>query len=281
MVIQIKSLLLNNTQEELFENLLDFLDGKTTVYHGTSPENKINIQQNGLNGKYTGDKNSATEILRSVNPDAYNASKDKVFTTNSRWMAAKYAASHHNGERITGLSDTSDILKTFPRTIHSYVTGKGIVKMRLPKEFVSKSEVLNPELKSLLDKNLHSSTIQNNSDMVRNYIVPNIGLKSFGNDRVFKNDIDTKYISGSNNYEKINLKNIKNNIFNKRTEYSKIKSNALRGSNKSTRIGRSNAKKVNLVSNGLKALGSGIIGYNLLKDEPTKVDQFIDTIIDK
>ena len=247
-------------------------DGKTTVYHGTSPENKKRIQAEGLLKHHTGAENSATNILKSVDQDTYNKSLDKTYTTNSRWAAAQYAGSHLNGERVTGLSDPIDILKTIPNTFKSYITGNGIVKMRIPKEFVNKNEVLNPELKSKLDPNLQPIGVQFAPNFIRNYIIPRVGVNAFGSDRVFKDNIPTNFISGSKDYNtNATLNGIKANIKNKigtpESKYSKIKNNfAMRGSNVRVRRLRSNA---NLANNGLNAvgiLGTGAIGNHLMND---------------
>lgn len=271
------------------EALFDVFDGKTTVYHGTSPVNKKRIQAEGLLKYHTGAENSATNILKSIDQDTYDKSLDKTYTTNSRWSAAKYAGSHLNGERITGLSDPIDILKTIPNTFKSYITGKGIVKMRIPKDFINKNEVLNPELKSKLDPTLQPIEVQFAPNFIRNYIIPRTGVNLFGSDRVFKDNIPTNFISGSKDYNTnttLNGNGIKSNIKDKigapESKYSKIKNNfAMRGSNVRVRRLRSNA---NLVNNGLNAvgiLGTGAIGNHLMNNDPTKVDQFIDTLTDK
>ena len=255
------------------EGLFDWVDGKQTVYHGTSSDNKKNIQQNGLLKQHTGGENSATSILNVIDPDAYNNSLNKTYTTKSRWEAAKYAGSHLNGERVTGLSDPLDQLKAVPNIIKSYVTGDGIVKARIPKDFINKNEVINPELKLYMDPNLQPLATQMTKPFVKNYIVPYIMRKNFGNNKVFKESIPTEFISGSKDYKTgINMDGIKENIKSKfntnKSKYTKIKENlALRGSNKNVNNMTKNAKLVNAGVTAAKVGGAAILADQLYNQE--------------
>ena len=242
------------------EGFFDWVDGKQTVYHGTSVDNKKNIQKNGLLKQHTGGENSATSILNAVDPTMHDNSLNKTYTTKSRWEAAKYAGTHLNGERITGLSDPIDQIKTIPNIIKSYITGDGIVKARIPKDFINKHEVLNPELKGYMDPKLNPTNVRFSPDFIREYIVPYRMKNTFGDNKVFKESIPTEFISGSKNYNTgISLDGIKENIKNKfnsnKSRYTKIRENlALRGSNK--RVHRID-KNVKLIKAGATAAKIG------------------------
>ena len=116
-----------------------FIDGRETIYHGTSEAAKKKIQTEGLMGKYTGSgSDEAKGITQILDAKTVGASKGKVFLDRSRGGAAGYASQHVNGDRINDGSP-----KQIAQMFKSMVTGNGIVKARVPLH--SKELLANPE----------------------------------------------------------------------------------------------------------------------------------------
>jgi hypothetical protein len=183
------------------ENLL------TTVYHGTSPASKQQILDNGISASFTGQDGTLTDKALS-GTTAGDASKGLVFTTESKWDAARYAASHDpkTGDRVDNTSPIYDQFLKLGRQIKSYVANDGIIKMNLPGHMTT-NEVLNPEFRSLLELNKAGASvpekyqyIQNMPGLISNNVATTYGNIGFGSDRVFANNIPTKYIVGSKDY---------------------------------------------------------------------------------
>lgn len=251
--------------KQLIEEYFDFLDGRQTIYHGTSPENKKEILQNGLQGQYTGQVGSATGNVLNGTIQGED-SKNKVFTTSSKWGAAKYAASHtKDGNRIIGASPIKDQLVVFPRAVKAYVTNDGIIKARLDKDF-QKHEILNPELKSFVDPNY--GNLRPETQMAPQGIKNFMATKMFGNDKVYNKDIPSYMINGGRNYKKQSFgqhyDEIKDNIFGKESDFSKLRRKGKIGSNKTVRQNIKNGKNIGLINSGLSLGMLGGIGYSLL-----------------
>lgn len=182
-------------------------DSYFTVYHGTSPDIKSKIVANGLQTKYTGLEDTLTRNALG-NTVTGDMSKGLVFTTSSKWDAARYAASHDPtmGKRIDNTSPISDQIKKLSRQIKSYVTDDGIVTMILPNN-MSKYEVLNPEAALLISdkfKTLPINSVPNKYISLQRApkgLTNMVAAEGFGKDKVFIADIPSKYVKGSKDYQ--------------------------------------------------------------------------------
>ena len=124
------------------KKLLDkgYIDGRTTLYHGTSEDAANKIRKVGLKAKYTAKGSSeAKQIMGLLPDDIRQKSKGHTFLTGNRLSAAEYSSQHRSGgsrELMHG--------KTF-RNMRDHYTGvkKGIVKARVP--LYMKKTIVNPE----------------------------------------------------------------------------------------------------------------------------------------
>jgi len=128
------------------KKLLDmgYIDGRTTLYHGTSEAAAKRIKEEGLKGKYTGvGSKEADAITKQLANDVLNQSKGKVFLDRSRWGAANYAI-QHKGDR----KRIVDHFNIDWKGLFEHLTGvkKGIVKARVPLHM--KTTIRNPEARS-------------------------------------------------------------------------------------------------------------------------------------
>ena len=89
---------------------------------------------NGMNINKAG--NTPDTVIGILPQNLQDASKNKNYTTTSRFQAATYAAQHQNGRRV-------DPTKISPLdTIRNYITGNGIVTMKIPNDFDRKTKLL-------------------------------------------------------------------------------------------------------------------------------------------
>ena len=174
---------------------------RISVYHGTSPVAKDQILETGLAARYSGEPGTLTaKALEGT--EAAEASKNAVYTTTSKWDAARYAASHTaNGSRVDNTASIPEQLAKLGRQVKAYVTSDGIVEASLPMAYKA-SEIWNPEFRAIVNSGTADALpskyvgLANNSESAR----LTYGNVAFGNDRVFRADIPTKYIVGSKDY---------------------------------------------------------------------------------
>ena len=173
MIIPIKKIILESLQGQ----------GSIRVYHGTSPEYKEDILQNGMKISRAGKGNDSS--IKKLDKDIQDVSGNRNYTTTSKFQAASYAAQHDNGQRLS-----PDQIKG-SKTLKSLATNDGIVQMDIPKSFDQKHRVINPEYATIMSK-------------AKDGIIPTIKAMraggAFKNDRVYNKDIPTEFIKGSKNY---------------------------------------------------------------------------------
>ena len=210
------------------------------VYHGTSPEYKEDILQNGMRISRAGKGNDSS--IKKLDKDIQDVSGNRNYTTTSKFQAASYAAQHDNGQRLN-----PDQIKG-SKTLKSLATNDGIVQMDIPKSFDQKHRVINPEYANIMSK-------------AKDGIIPTIKAMraggAFKNDRVYNKDIPTEFIKGSKNY------NPNSKAYTLHTPVSKnpLKDLAVRGRTK--RI-RKNEKYISGIKAGLGAVGAvGTIGAGI------------------
>lgn len=173
---------------------------RITVYHGTSPATKERILETGLAARYSGEPGTLTaKALEGT--EAGELSKGAVYTTTSKWDAARYAASHaENGTRVDNTASVPEQLRKLGRQIKAYVTSDGIVEAALPMTYKS-SEIWNPEFRAIVQAGVDElpskyAGLADRSEAIRTIY----GNVAFGNDRVFRSDIPTRYLVGSKDY---------------------------------------------------------------------------------
>lgn len=118
-----------------------YIDGRTTLYHGTSEESAKKIKQEGLKAKYTGVGSPTSKSITDILPeDIVNKSKGHSFLDKKRFLAAHYAAQHRgDGKRST--EPSGEVIKDWFK--HFVGTKKGVVKARVP--LWDKKTIKNPE----------------------------------------------------------------------------------------------------------------------------------------
>jgi len=113
------------------------LDGRTTVYHGTSEAAAKKIREEGVKGKYTAVGSPEAKSITQILPkDVVEKSKGLSFMTKNDAMAAVYALQHNDGKREVVQPDPFEVVRRMR-------SKEGIVKARLPSGKYEKRD--NPE----------------------------------------------------------------------------------------------------------------------------------------
>ena len=177
------------------------ITGRERLYHGTDPSNVKNLLKDGIKAKFTGQEGSNTAALEGT--DLYDKSLGKTFLTKSPLEGLMYASQSDLGGMSSGLTD-EEVMANMPSA------RKGLLKANLPTWKDEIKTVENPEVAGMSFKewkknNLGPFERMNSSDkQLKNQYK---GLK----DRTVTvdGDIPSKYIKGSDNYQRANLGEIK------------------------------------------------------------------------
>ncbi len=175
-----------------------YIDGRTTLYHGTSESAADKIRQEGLKAKYTAKGSSEAKSITGTLPkDLVDKSKGHTFLTGKKLTAAEYAGQHRaEGGRV--LMDKSSV----PNMLDNYIgKKKGIVKARVP--LYNRETIMNPEARGSFGE-------WKKKTPGINFIAPTeMQQKSIHNSlketKVVRGNIARKYIKGDN-YKGANLK---------------------------------------------------------------------------
>ena len=217
------------------------------VYHGTSPEYKEDILQNGMKISRAGKGNDSS--IKKLDKDIQDVSGNRNYTTTSKFQAASYAAQHDNGQRLS-----PDQIKG-SKTLKSLATNDGIVQMDIPKSFDQKHRVINPEYATIMSK-------------AKDGIIPTIKAMraggAFKNDRVYNKDIPTEFIKGSKNYNP----NSKAYTLPTPVSNSPVRDSAVRGRTKKIRNNEKYVAKAKAITAGAGLAGAtaGLYGLSKLVD---------------
>ena len=236
MIIPIKKIILESLQGQ----------GSIRVYHGTSPEYKEDILQNGMKISRAGKGNDSS--IKKLDKDIQNVSGNRNYTTTSKFQAASYAAQHDNGQRLS-----PDQIKG-SKTLKSLATNDGIVQMDIPKSFDQKHRVINPEYATIMNK-------------AKDGIIPTIKAMraggAFKNDRVYNRDIQTEFIKGSKNYNP-NSEAYKNPT----NQTNPLRDSAVRGRTKKIRNNEKYVAKAKAITTGAGLAGAtaGLYGLSKIGD---------------
>ena len=175
-----------------------YIDGRNTLYHGTSTSAADRIRKVGLQAKYTGKGSSeAKQILNVLPEDLIEKSKGHTFLTSKRATAAEYAAQHGKSGRSVAPS-----LGLYNRFFKNYVgIDKGVVKSRVP--LYNRKVISNPEGRGSFGE------WQRKKPIIGMVAPTDLQQKAIHNSlmesKVVKGSIARKYIKG-NNYKGPNLK---------------------------------------------------------------------------
>ena len=241
MIIPIKKIILESLQGQ----------GSIRVYHGTSPEYKEDILQNGMKISRAGKGNDSS--IKKLDKDIQNVSGNRNYTTTSKFQAASYAAQHDNGQRLS-----PDQIKG-SKTLKSLATNDGIVQIDIPKSFDQKHRVINPEYATIISK-------------AKDGIIPTIKAMraggDFKNDRVYNKDIPTEFIKGSKNY------NPNSEAYKTPTNQtnplrdSSVRNSAVRGRTKKIRNNEKYVAKAKAITAGagLAGVAGGLYGLSKIGD---------------
>ena len=227
--------------------ILEALQGQNSirVYHGTSPEYKEDILQNGMKISRAGKGNDSS--IKKLDKDIQDVSGNRNYTTTSKFQAASYAAQHNNGQRLS-----PDQIKG-SKTLKSLATNDGIVQMDIPKSFDQKHRVINPEYATIMSK-------------AKDGIIPTIKAMraggAFKNDRVYNKDIPTEFIKGSKNY------NPNSKAYTTPVQDSSVRNSAVRGRTKKIRNNEKYVAKAKAITTGAGLAGAtaGLYGLSKLVD---------------
>jgi hypothetical protein len=221
------------------------------VYHGTSPEYKEDILQNGMRISRAGKGNDSS--IKKLDKDIQDVSGNRNYTTTSKFQAASYAAQHDNGLRLS-----PDQIKG-SKTLKSLATNDGIVQIDIPKNFDQKHRVINPEYATIMSK-------------AKDGIIPTIKAMraggAFKNDRVYNKDIPTEFIKGSKNYNpNSEAYKIPTNQTNPLRD-SSVRDSAVRGRTKKIRNNEKYVAKAKAITAGVGLTGTtaGLYGLSKLVD---------------
>ena len=241
MIIPIKKIILEALQGQ----------GSIRVYHGTSPEYKEDILQNGMRISRAGKGNDSS--IKKLDKDIQDVSGNRNYTTTSKFQAASYAAQHDKGQRLS-----PDQIKG-SKTLKSLATNDGIVQIDIPKSFDQKHRVINPEYATIMSK-------------AKDGIIPTIKAMraggAFKNDRVYNKDIPTEFIKGSKNY------NPNSEAYKTPTNQtnplrdSSVRNSAIRGRTKKIRNNEKYVAKAKAITAGagLAGVAGGLYGLSKIGD---------------
>lgn len=176
-----------------------FIDGRSTLYHGTSEDAAKKIRSEGLKAKYTGkgskEAKSVTDIL---DKEVLQKSKGHTFFDRSRLNASMYASQHRNGDRVVQDAET------LPRAMKNFFGfNKGVVKSRVPLH--EKKTIQNPETFGSFEKWDKHMEGKNPAWKNVNGAQKRQTFNALNDAVVVKGDIGTNFIKGSGKYKMANM----------------------------------------------------------------------------
>mgnify|MGYP006280348663 CR=1 FL=1 len=191
----------------LAKKSLPSLTGRKTLYHGTDNESLNKIMKDGIKGKFTGREGGNTRILKDQDPETFKKSLGKVFTTKSKGEAKNYAwqARHGGAQKAQQkvMQGDKDALLDKLKSLNPF-SNKGVAKMKAPtwKMKTTKNPEARETFKKFKEKADPSGTIPDfQLKRIRKQMQDNV---------VFDQDVDSKYIKGSDDFKRLSFDEVKN-----------------------------------------------------------------------
>jgi len=175
-----------------------YVDGRTTIYHGTSEDAARKIKKEGVKSKYTavGSNEAGSITDRLHDKDVVKKSKGHTFFTKSRLGASEYAAQHGRHKSRSAMPTPERLVNMFD---HFLGKKKGVVKARVP--LYARKLIRNPEAYSSYEEwKKHLG--------IGGFIIPESQkrkiYKSLEEAVVIKGDVNPEFIKGDK-YKRIGM----------------------------------------------------------------------------
>jgi hypothetical protein len=171
-----------------------YLDGRTTLYHGTAEKNLQRFEEQGFDSKYRG-KNNIYDKLSAMPNEVKDASRGKLFLDHRRPVAQMYAMQYdRNGNRVG------------PEHFE-FRNRNNVVKMRIPLH--SHKTISNPESFGSAEEFLKKQYEAHGLDFSRHKGALNerelIGIRKMLDEATaIDQDVSSKFVKGRN-YRAANL----------------------------------------------------------------------------